>query len=156
MRSDSDRGCPVVKKIGGASLDEDLRRIDSVLFVLQDRQGLCVDANGRFDLDAAIAPALRRLPRQHESREQLRDAARDCRGSGCEGRADPYRVGCDAGALGVNACAGRSRVLRARRTRAAAKDKGLATHIANPLISLAPRPGLEPGTYGLTVRRSTD
>jgi len=24
------------------------------------------------------------------------------------------------------------------------------------LIFLAPRPGLEPGTYGLTVRRSTD
>ncbi len=26
----------------------------------------------------------------------------------------------------------------------------------NPLICLAPQPGLEPGTYGLTVRRSTD
>ncbi len=25
-----------------------------------------------------------------------------------------------------------------------------------PLNLLAPRPGLEPGTYGLTVRRSTD
>jgi hypothetical protein len=24
------------------------------------------------------------------------------------------------------------------------------------LFNLAPRPGLEPGTYGLTVRRSTD
>jgi len=24
------------------------------------------------------------------------------------------------------------------------------------LVLLAPRPGLEPGTYGLTVRRSTD
>ena len=30
------------------------------------------------------------------------------------------------------------------------KTKGLATRIANPLISMAPRPGLEPGTYGLT------
>jgi hypothetical protein len=36
------------------------------------------------------------------------------------------------------------------------KTKGLATCIANPLTSMAPRPGLEPGTYGLTVRRSTD
>ena len=26
----------------------------------------------------------------------------------------------------------------------------------NPLEFLAPRPGLEPGTYGLTVRRSTN
>jgi hypothetical protein len=43
-----------------------------------------------------------------------------------------------------------------RRTRTFGKDKGLATRIANPLISLAPRPGLEPGTYGLTVRRSTN
>jgi hypothetical protein len=36
-----------------------------------------------------------------------------------------------------------------------AKEKG-ATLSRNPLIFLAPRPGLEPGTYGLTVRRSTD
>ncbi len=42
------------KKIGGASLDEDLRRIDSILSVLQDGQKLAVDANGRFDLDTAI------------------------------------------------------------------------------------------------------
>ncbi len=27
---------------------------------------------------------------------------------------------------------------------------------ANRMVFLAPRPGLEPGTYGLTVRRSTD
>mgnify|MGYP000412399790 CR=1 FL=1 len=58
MRSYLDRGYSVVKmKIGGASLDEDLRRIDSVLSVLQDGQKLAVDANGRFDLDAAIAYA---------------------------------------------------------------------------------------------------
>ncbi|TFY99933.1 mandelate racemase/muconate lactonizing enzyme family protein [Ramlibacter rhizophilus] len=58
MRSYIDRGYSVVKmKIGGASLDEDLRRIDAVLEVLQDGQRLCVDANGRFDLDAAIAYA---------------------------------------------------------------------------------------------------
>lgn len=55
MRSYIDRGYTVVKKkIGGASLDEDLRRIDSVLRVLQDGQKLAVDANGRFDLDTAI------------------------------------------------------------------------------------------------------
>ena len=42
------------------------------------------------------------------------------------------------------------------RTRGPGKTKGSATCIANPLISMAPRPGLEPGTYGLTVRRSTD
>src|SRR3546814_11329683 len=58
MRSYLDRGYTVVKKkIGGASLDEDLRRIDSILSVLQDGQRLCVDANGRFDLDTAIAYA---------------------------------------------------------------------------------------------------
>jgi L-alanine-DL-glutamate epimerase-like enolase superfamily enzyme len=38
------------KKIGGASLDEDLRRIDSILSVLQGGQKLAVDANCRFDL----------------------------------------------------------------------------------------------------------
>jgi L-alanine-DL-glutamate epimerase-like enolase superfamily enzyme len=58
MRSYLDRGYSVVKmKIGGASLDDDLRRIDAVLDVLQDGQRLCVDANGRFDLDTAIAYA---------------------------------------------------------------------------------------------------
>ena len=58
MRSYLDRGYAVVKmKIGGASLDEDLRRIESVLSVLGDGQRLCVDANGRFDLDAAISYA---------------------------------------------------------------------------------------------------
>ena len=58
MRKYLDRGYSVVKmKIGGASLDEDLRRIDSVLSILQDGQRLAVDANGRFDLDTAIAYA---------------------------------------------------------------------------------------------------
>ena len=47
MRSYLDRGYTVVKKkIGGASLDEDLRRIDAIMEVLQDGQKLCVDANG--------------------------------------------------------------------------------------------------------------
>jgi D(-)-tartrate dehydratase len=58
MKSYLDRGYTVVKKkIGGASLDEDLRRIDAIMAVLQDGQKLCVDANGRFDLDTAIAYA---------------------------------------------------------------------------------------------------
>ena len=58
MRGYIDRGYNVVKmKIGGAPLDEDLRRIDAVLEVLRSGQRLCVDANGRFDLDSAIAYA---------------------------------------------------------------------------------------------------
>jgi len=58
MRSYIDRGYTVVKKtIGGASLDESLRRIDSILSALQDGQKLCVDANGRFELDTAVAYA---------------------------------------------------------------------------------------------------
>jgi L-alanine-DL-glutamate epimerase-like enolase superfamily enzyme len=58
MRSYLDRGYSVVKmKIGGAPLEDDLRRIDSVLSILKDGQRLCVDANGRFDLDTAIAYA---------------------------------------------------------------------------------------------------
>jgi D(-)-tartrate dehydratase len=51
-------GYSVVKmKIGGAPLAEDLRRIDSVLEILESPQQLAVDANGRLDLDNAIAYA---------------------------------------------------------------------------------------------------
>lgn len=58
MRSYLDRGYRVVKmKIGGAPLDEDLRRIDAVLEVVGDGSRLAVDANGRFDLDTALAYA---------------------------------------------------------------------------------------------------
>ena len=58
MRGYIERGYNVVKmKIGGAPLDEDLRRIDAVLSVLKNGQKLAVDANGRFDLDTAIAYA---------------------------------------------------------------------------------------------------
>jgi L-alanine-DL-glutamate epimerase-like enolase superfamily enzyme len=58
MRSYLDRGYNVVKmKIGGAPLAEDQRRIESVLGMLQPGQRLAVDANGRFDLDTAIAYA---------------------------------------------------------------------------------------------------
>ena len=55
MKSYTQRGYTVVKmKIGGASLKEDLNRIESVLKVLEPGQRLAVDANGRFDLNTAI------------------------------------------------------------------------------------------------------
>ena len=55
MRSYLQRGYTVVKmKIGGAPLDEDLRRIEAILKVLGPGQRLAVDANGRFDLKTAI------------------------------------------------------------------------------------------------------
>ncbi len=59
MRGYLDMGYSTVKmKIGGAPLDEDLRRIEAVLDVLDgDGSRLAVDANGRFDLDEAIAYA---------------------------------------------------------------------------------------------------
>lgn len=58
MRSYRDRGYKVVKmKIGGAPLDVDLRRIESVLEIVGEGQNLAVDANGRFDLETGIAYA---------------------------------------------------------------------------------------------------
>ncbi|NUZ04776.1 mandelate racemase/muconate lactonizing enzyme family protein [Piscinibacter koreensis] len=55
MQSYLDRGYSVVKKkIGGAPLDEDRRRIEAVLRLLKPGQELAVDANGRFDLPTAI------------------------------------------------------------------------------------------------------
>ena len=53
-----DLGYSVVKmKIGGAPLSEDLRRIEAVLKILKTPDQLAVDANGRFDLETAIAYA---------------------------------------------------------------------------------------------------
>ena len=59
IRSYLDRGYRVVKiKIGGASLREDLERIEAVLHILDnDGSRLCVDVNGRFDLDMALTYA---------------------------------------------------------------------------------------------------
>jgi len=58
MRSYLDRGYTVVKmKIGGDSLDGDRVRIEAVLNELDGRARLAVDANGRFDLETAIAYA---------------------------------------------------------------------------------------------------
>lgn len=55
MKRYIDYGYTVVKmKIGGASLKEDLKRIEAVLKVLGPGQRLAVDANGRFDLKTAI------------------------------------------------------------------------------------------------------
>ena len=65
MRSYVDRGYTVVKmKIGGASIDEDRQRIEAVLEEIDGEAQLAVDANGRFDLDGAIAYAkmLRQFP----------------------------------------------------------------------------------------------
>jgi L-alanine-DL-glutamate epimerase-like enolase superfamily enzyme len=56
MRSYLDRGFRVCKmKIGGVPLAEDLARIEAALEVVGEGQNLAVDANGRFDLETAIA-----------------------------------------------------------------------------------------------------
>lgn len=58
MRGYLNRGYNVVKmKIGGASLEEDRRRIEAVLTEIGDEARLAVDANGRFDLETSIAYA---------------------------------------------------------------------------------------------------
>ena len=58
MRGYRDQGYNVVKmKIGGADLGADVERIEAVLEVVGDGQCLAVDANGRFDLETAIAYA---------------------------------------------------------------------------------------------------
>jgi D(-)-tartrate dehydratase len=64
MRSYLDRGYTVVKmKIGGAPIDEDRQRIEAVLAEIGSQAQLAVDANGRFDLETAIAYA--RMLRQY-------------------------------------------------------------------------------------------
>ena len=65
MRGYLDRGYTVVKmKIGGASIEEDRRRIEAVLSEIGNNGQLAVDANGRFDLQTAIdyAKMLRDYP----------------------------------------------------------------------------------------------
>ncbi|WP_430474419.1 mandelate racemase/muconate lactonizing enzyme family protein [Thalassospira lucentensis] len=65
MRGYLNRGYTVVKmKIGGASIDDDRARIEAVLDEIGSEAQLAVDANGRFDLEAAIAYAkmLREYP----------------------------------------------------------------------------------------------
>jgi len=58
MRGYLDRGYNVVKmKIGGAPIEEDRQRIEAVLEEIGRDAQLAVDANGRFDLETAIAYA---------------------------------------------------------------------------------------------------
>jgi L-alanine-DL-glutamate epimerase-like enolase superfamily enzyme len=58
MQSYLDRGYRVCKmKIGGAPLPEDLARIEAALEVVGEGRNLAVDANGRFDLETAVAYA---------------------------------------------------------------------------------------------------
>jgi L-alanine-DL-glutamate epimerase-like enolase superfamily enzyme len=59
MQSYLDRGYSTVKmKIGGADLATDMKRIEAALSVVGgDGRRLCVDVNGRFDLDTALAYA---------------------------------------------------------------------------------------------------
>ena len=50
-----DQGYKVLKmKVGGDSIDEDLKRIDAALSVVGKGKNLCVDANARFDLTEAL------------------------------------------------------------------------------------------------------
>ena len=65
MRGYLDRGYNVVKmKIGGASIQEDQGRIESVLAEIGSQARLAVDANGRFDLETGIAYA--KMMRQYD------------------------------------------------------------------------------------------
>src|SRR3954469_21547766 len=65
MRGYLDRGYSVVKmKIGGATIEQDRARVEAVLKEIGSEAQLAVDANGRFDLETAIAYAkmLREYP----------------------------------------------------------------------------------------------
>ena len=56
MRGYQDAGYRVVKmKVGGADLAADLARIEAVLDIVGEGANLAVDANGRFDLETAVA-----------------------------------------------------------------------------------------------------
>ena len=58
MRGYLDRGYTVVKmKIGGAPIAEDRERIEAAVTEIGSEAQLAVDANGRFDLETAIAYA---------------------------------------------------------------------------------------------------
>ena len=74
MRGYLDLGYTVVKmKIGGASLKEDLERIEAVLAVVGAGASLAVDANGRFDLPTALAYADALTPYQLRWYEEAGD-----------------------------------------------------------------------------------
>jgi L-alanine-DL-glutamate epimerase-like enolase superfamily enzyme len=74
MQSYLDLGYSVVKiKIGATPLAEDLRRIETVLKILKSGDQLAVDANGRFDLETAIAYAHALAPYQLRWYEEAGD-----------------------------------------------------------------------------------
>lgn len=60
-------------KIGGAPLQEDLRRIEEALAIAGDGSRLSVDANGRFDLPSALAYAEAIAPFQLRWYEEIGD-----------------------------------------------------------------------------------
>jgi D(-)-tartrate dehydratase len=63
MRGYLDQGYTHLKmKIGGASLDEDMARLEAVLGLVDEGNRLAVDANGRFDLITAMAYGERMEP----------------------------------------------------------------------------------------------
>jgi len=58
MRGHLDAGYTMVKmKVGGAPLDEDLRRLEAVLQIVGNGDHLAVDANCKFDRDEALTYA---------------------------------------------------------------------------------------------------
>jgi L-alanine-DL-glutamate epimerase-like enolase superfamily enzyme len=58
MKRHLDAGYTMVKmKVGGAPLDEDMRRIEAVKSILPSHAELAVDANSKFDLKEALAYA---------------------------------------------------------------------------------------------------
>ena len=74
MQGYLDLGYSVVKiKIGGAPLAEDLKRIEAVLKIVNRGDQLAVDANGRFDLETAIAYARALAPYQLRWYEEAGD-----------------------------------------------------------------------------------
>ena len=74
MKSYIDQGFTTVKmKIGGASLSEDLKRIEAVLKIVGEGNNLCVDANGRFNLQTAIDYAKALEPYQLKWYEEAGD-----------------------------------------------------------------------------------
>lgn len=58
IRGKLDQGYTTMKiKVGGASLDEDLGRVEAALEVVESSQNLAVDANAAFDRERALAYA---------------------------------------------------------------------------------------------------
>lgn len=56
MRAYQEQGYRIVKmKVAGAPIDDDIRRIEAVLEVVGTGDNLAVDANGRYDLETALA-----------------------------------------------------------------------------------------------------